>query len=131
MVDPQDPLFWRVSFALVALGGAVILVLVSGHPARSQHVSEPAAISRVTRQLSLAAYVLAIVLYLLVAVLAFAGGTTALRADAVLLIALLFLGFNTTWLLLFGDSQNAQPAADNRSHAATPVLGPHPEVQSP
>ena len=34
LVDPQDPLFWRVSFAIIALGGAVVLALVRGFPLR-------------------------------------------------------------------------------------------------
>ena len=28
LIDPFDPAFWRISFAIVALGGAVILIMV-------------------------------------------------------------------------------------------------------
>ncbi len=131
LIDPHDPAFWRFSFALVALGGAVVLVLVSGRSDQPRVVSGKAAMSRLTRQLSLGAFVLAIILYLLVAVLAFAGGTAVLRAEAFLLIALVFLGFNAAWLLLFELPQSAPSAADSPDHAATSVPGPQPEVQSP
>jgi len=131
LIDAHDAAFWRVSFAVVALGGAGVLVLVSGRPDQSPPVSATAPISRVTRQLSLGAYMLAIVLYLLVAVLACLGGTAVLRAEAFLLIALVFLGFNTAWLLLFDQPQSAQTAAGSQDHAATSVPGPQPEVQSP
>ena len=128
LIDPHDPAFWRASFAIVALGGAVVLVLVSGRNDQPQAVPAPAAISRVTRPLSLGAYILAIVLYLLVAVLAFAGGTAGLRAEAFLLIALVFVGFNTAWLLMFDQPQSAQSPAGS---SATSVGGPQPEVQLP
>ncbi len=129
LIDPHDPDFWRASFAIIALGGAVVLVLVSGRPDQPRPDSAQAAASRLTRQLSLGAYLLAIVLYLLVAVLAFAGGTAVLRAEAFLLIALVFVGFNTAWLLLFDQPQSAaQPAGGD---PATSVGGAQPEVQLP
>ena len=34
LVNPQDSVFWRVSFAVVALGGAIVLALVRGFPLR-------------------------------------------------------------------------------------------------
>jgi hypothetical protein len=129
LVDPHDPVFWRVSFAVVALGGTAVLLLLTGRPEPSGDPPKPTAISRLTRQLSVATYMLAVVLYLLVAVLAFAGGTAALRVVAFLLIALVFLGFNTAWLLLFEESQNTQPASPEQ--VATSAPGPQPEVQSP
>jgi hypothetical protein len=131
LIDPHDPAFWRASFAIIALGGAIILVLVSGRPDQSEPVPERAAISRVTRLLSRAAYVLAIVLYLLVAVLAFVGGTAVLRAEAFLLIVLVFLGFNAGWLLLFDQLPSAQSAVDSQDHGVTSFPDPQPEVQSP
>ena len=30
LIDPADPVFWRVSFAVIALSGAAVLTLVSG-----------------------------------------------------------------------------------------------------
>ena len=112
LVDPQDSAFWRVSFAIVALGGAVVLAAVRGFPARGRLAggagaagvseAETGAAARLD-QLGLAAYVLAIALYVLIGVLAFAGGLAALRTEAVLLTFLVFLGFNVAWLLLFDD----------------------------
>jgi hypothetical protein len=131
LIDPHDPAFWRAAFAVVGLGGAVVLVLVSGRPAESEQAASPEAISVLTRQLSRAAYLLAIAVYLLVAVLALIGGTTVLRVEAFLLIGLVFLGFNTAWLLLFETSPDAKAAADHRESAATSVAGQQPEVQSP
>ena len=112
LVDPADSAFWRVSFAIVALGGAVVLAAVRGFPARGQLAggagaagvsgAETGAAARLD-QLGLAAYVLAIAMYVLIGVLAFAGGLAALRTEAVLLTFLVFLGFNVAWLLLFDD----------------------------
>jgi peptidoglycan/LPS O-acetylase OafA/YrhL len=62
LIDVQAAIFWRVSFALVALGGAVVMALVRGFPVatgpeRAGLRSLPAA-----DRLGLAAYVAAIVL---------------------------------------------------------------------
>jgi len=105
LVDPQDSAFWRISFAIVALGGAVVLATVRGYPARgiADGQAGAAATPGHPDQLGLAAYIAAIVLYVLVGVLAFAGGLTALRTEAILLTLLVFLGFNVAWLLLFDD----------------------------
>ncbi|MGI8447164.1 MAG: hypothetical protein ACR2MP_08305 [Streptosporangiaceae bacterium] len=64
-------------------------------------------------QLGLAAYIGAIALYILIGVLAFAGGLAALRTEAILLTLLVSLGFNVAWLLLFDDrySPHARPSA--------------------
>jgi hypothetical protein len=110
LVDPADPVFWRVSFAVIALSGAAVLTLVSGRPARSMAdragrlPDAPAA-----DQLGLAGYLAAVVLYLLIGVLAVVGGLDVLRTEAVLLVLLVFLGFNMAWLLLF-DSRYSSPA---------------------
>ncbi len=111
LIDPADPVFWRVSFAVIALGGAAVLTLVSGLPARStpdRAGGLPAA--PVADQLGLAAYLAAIALYLLIGALAVVGGLDVLRTEAVLLTLLVFLGFNVAWLLLF-DSRQSSPAA--------------------
>ncbi len=122
LVDPQDSVFWRISFAIVALGGAVVLATVRGYPARAHPAgragaagiseAEAAAAAR-SDQLGLAAYVVAIAMYVLIGVLAFAGGLAALRTEAILLTLLVFLGFNVAWLLLFDDRHPAhgQPSA--------------------
>ncbi|MGH3124136.1 MAG: hypothetical protein ACRDND_24380 [Streptosporangiaceae bacterium] len=112
LVNPQDPAFWRVSFAVVALGGAVVLATVRGFPARSRPGAAgapgpPAAAPAGPDQLALAAYIAAIIIYVLIGVLAFKGGLAVLRIEAILLTILVFLGFNVAWLLLFDDRSPA------------------------
>jgi hypothetical protein len=97
LVDPASTALWRISFAIVAAGGAVALALVRG-PAPTR--------------LGAAAYVAAVVLYLLIALVAVAPGMVAdlgvlalpLRVEAVLLTILVFLGVNVAWLLLFDQA---------------------------
>ena len=97
LVDSRSSDMWRVSFGLVALGGVVVLFIVRG-PA-------PTA-------LGVAAYVGAMVLYALIAVVAIAPGflddlgvsVLPLRLEAVLLTLLVFLGVNVAWLLLFDET---------------------------
>jgi hypothetical protein len=122
LVDPRDSAFWRVSFAIVALGGAIVLATVRGFPARA-HPAGAAGISETEAgaadrldQLGLAAYVVAIAMYVLIGVLAFAGGLAALRTEAILLTFLVFLGFNVAWLLLFDDR--------HPSHGRPPATAP-------
>jgi hypothetical protein len=104
LVNPDSVLLWRVSFAIAALGGAVIMAVLRGAgPTR----------------FGLGAYTLAITLYLLIAVLAIAPGivtgiglpVAAIRVEAVLLTLLVFLDVNIAWLLLFEDSPS-QAAGD-------------------
>jgi len=106
LVDPQSSALWRTSYAIIALGGAVIVVAVRG--------AVPDALGKV-------AYAAAIVLYVVVGIIAIVPahilrdiGITAapVRIDAVLLSALVFLGVNVAWLLLFGAGPaHAAPAA--------------------
>jgi peptidoglycan/LPS O-acetylase OafA/YrhL len=103
LIDSQVAAFWRVSFAIVAFGGAVVMVAVRGFPAqpgrgRGLPVSD---------RLGVAAYAVAIILYVLIGVLALVPGRDLLRTEAVLLTALVFLGFNVAWLLMFDDSPPA------------------------
>jgi hypothetical protein len=99
LVDESSPVFWRVSFAVIAFGGAVVMFEVRSFPV-------PAADGR-TRTLprvdlvGLAAFAAAVALYALVGALAIIGGAVALRTASVLLTVLVFLGFNVAWLLLF------------------------------
>jgi hypothetical protein len=115
LIDPQDAAFWRVSFAIVALGGAVVLATVCGLPVRNEPGRAGTGASPMLDHLGLAAYVAAIALYVLIGVLAFAGGLAVLRVEAMLLTALVFLGFNVAWLLLFDD----RPQSQARSPATT------------
>jgi hypothetical protein len=97
LIDPASTTLWRTSFAIVAAGGVLALALVRG-PAPTG--------------LGAAAYVVAVVLYLLIALVAVAPGMVAdigvlarpLRVEAVLLTMLVFLGVNVAWLLLFEEA---------------------------
>ena len=95
---PASTALWRISFAIVAAGGVLALALVRG-PAPTG--------------LGAAAYVAAVVLYVLIALVAVAPGMVAeigvlalpLRVEAVLLTMLVSLGVNVAWLLLFDEAQ--------------------------
>jgi hypothetical protein len=97
LIDPASKALWRISFAIVAGGGAIVLALVRG-PAPTR--------------LGTAAYLLAIVLYLLIAIVAAVPSVVAdlglsaqpLRVEAVLLTTLVFLAVNVAWLLLFDET---------------------------
>ncbi len=116
LVDPADPVFWRVSFAVIGLGGAVLLALVGGVPVRGRAAGGLSSSDgpAVVDQLVVAEFGTAIALFLLIGVLAVIGGRAELRAEAVLLTLLVFLGFNVAWQLLFDSRHTAQsrpPAA--------------------
>jgi hypothetical protein len=96
LIDPQDAAFWRTSFAILGIGGAVGSYLVRRVPTGDW--------------LGAAAYWTAIALYVAVAVLALAGGVDLLRTEAVLLTALIFVNFNIGWLLLFAPDPKPQTA---------------------
>jgi hypothetical protein len=125
LVDPTDPVFWRVSFAIVALGGAVVLATTRGYPVRRERTLAGPAALPASDQLGLAAYVAATAIYLTVGALACAGGPNMLRVEEVLLTGLVFLGFNVAWLLLFDDvspSRAHSPAGGNDRAAIEVVL---------
>jgi hypothetical protein len=97
LIDPSSTDLWRISFAIVAGSGAVVLALVRGPTATT---------------LGAVAYGAAAVLYILIAVVAVAPSVVAdlglsvrpLRVEAVLLTALVFLGVNVAWMLLFEEA---------------------------
>jgi hypothetical protein len=107
LVDPASMTLWRVSFAVVAGSGAVVLVLVRGP---------------LPTWVGWVAYLVGIALYVLIAVVAAAPSVVAdagmsflpLRVEAILLMVLVFIGVNVAWLLLFdetpmtGDSPRAR-----------------------
>jgi hypothetical protein len=116
LIDPQDPDYWRVSFAVIAIGGAVALAAVRGFPVRRDRTAAGTTRLPASDQLGLAAYTAGIALFALIGALAFAGGATILRIEAVLLTVVVFLGFNVAWLLLFddtGQSRSRPPATTN------------------
>lgn len=100
LIDPKNPGFWRASFVIVGLGGAVVLVAVRGFPVSLGRGTGGVRGLLAADRLGLAAYLAAIVLYVLIAALALVGGGYALRTEAVLQTVLVFLGFNVAWLLL-------------------------------
>ncbi len=97
LIDPASTTLWRLAFAIVAGGGVLVLALVHG-PAPTRF--------------GLAAYLLAVVCYLLIVLVAVAPRVVAelgisllpLRVEAILLTILVFLGVNVAWLLLFDEA---------------------------
>ena len=122
LVNPNSSTLWRASFAIAAIGGAVVLIVVRG----------PA-----VGNLGLAAYVFAIALYALIGILAIAPhivsgiglGVTPVRVEAVLLTVLVFVGVNVAWLLLF---EEAPSHAGSPEHSIQPHQTnlPHPAGRS-
>ena len=116
LVDPASSALWRVSFAIAATGGAAALIALRGPaPGRFGH----------------AAYALAIALYAMIGILAIAPriatglmpGTAPVRAEAILLIILVFAGVNVAWLLLFEGAPSARlPTSTAPAHQ---VSQPH------
>ena len=111
LIDVQTAIFWRVSFAVIGLGGAVVMVLVRGYPVAPRRDQGGSRHLPAADRLGLAAYLAAIVLYLLIGVLALVGGLPALRTEAVLQVVLVFLGFNVAWLLMLDDTKPAHARA--------------------
>jgi len=98
LVNPGSSVLWRTSFAIASIGGVLVLLAVRG--------SAPG-------KLGVTAYLTAIALYALIAILAIAPhivgsvglGAKPVRVEAVLLIVLVFAGANVAWLLLFEESE--------------------------
>ena len=97
LVDTQNAAYWRISFTIIAVGGAAGCNLVRGLPAADR--------------LATALYWTAFALYVVIAILAIIGGVNLLRAEAVLLTALIFLNFNLAWLLLFAPVKEPRTAS--------------------
>jgi hypothetical protein len=121
LVDPQSTVLWRTSYAVVAIGGALVLAAVRG---------------QAPHKLGVAAYIAAFALYLVIGILAIAphiikdlGMTVAtVRVEAVLLCILVFLGVNVAWLLLFDGGAAAAVSPGSSVTDASPgpaaALGP-------
>ncbi len=105
LVDDQNPLYWQISFIIVALGGAIMIYAVhrKGAELEPHHT--------VTNLLAIGLY-LAIGLLAFIALLEKSAGPELLRVDAILLTAVIFLGFNAAWLMLYSPPAPAVPAAD-------------------
>jgi hypothetical protein len=108
LIDVQTSVFWRVSFGVISISGVVIMALVRGYPVAPGRDHPRLRGLPAADRLGLAAYVTAIVLYVIMGVLAVRGGLYALRTEAVLQTLLIFLGFNVAWLLLLDDRKPAR-----------------------
>jgi hypothetical protein len=120
LVNPDSSILWRTSFAIVAIGGAVVLIALRG-----------AAVGKS----GLIAYVFAIALYALIGLLALAprivGGlgldVAPVRVEAVLLTILVFAGVNVAWLLLFEEAPAGHASAQQASVAQQASPPHHPD----
>ena len=107
LIDPDSKALWRVSFAVVAAGGAVVLTLLRGSLAGWG---------------GRAAYLAAVALYGLIAIVATVPSTLVglgvtvvpARVEAVLLTILVFFGVNVAWLLLFDEAATPDQARASR-----------------
>ena len=108
LIDVQTSVFWRVSFGVISISGVVIMALVRGYPVAPGRDHPGLRGLPAADRLGLAAYVTAIVLFVIMGVLAVRGGLFALRTEAVLQTLLIFLGFNVAWLLLLDDRKPAR-----------------------
>ena len=117
LVNPDSSVLWRTSFAIIAIGGAVVLIVLRG-----------AAVGKI----GLAVYIFAIAVYALIGLLAIAPrivGSLGLeaapvRVEAVLLSILVFAGVNVAWLLLFEEAP-ADHAAVRQASVAQQASVPH------
>jgi hypothetical protein len=127
LVNPDSAILWRTSFAIVAIGGAVVLIALRG-----------AAVG----VFGLIAYVFAIAVYALIGLLAIAPrivsglglDVSPVRVEAVLLTILVFAGVNVAWLLLFedvpADQASLQQASPQQASAAHPATAAQPSSAS-
>lgn len=117
LIDTKDPGFWRVSFAVIALSGAVVMIaLQAPFWARTGLLPksfEPIGSEQPMRRREIAILVVAVLLYVSIGVLALVH-RSLLRQEAILLTILLFLGFNEAWLLLY-DSSSARAMPEQRT----------------
>jgi hypothetical protein len=108
LINPESSALWRTAFAVAAIGGAVVLTAIRG--------SAPG-------KLGVAAYVLAIALYVIIAILAVVPrivgelglNAAPVRVEAVLLVILVFAGVNVAWLLLFDEAPSEHTVPDQHS----------------
>ena len=115
LTNPESAALWRVSFAVAAIGGAVVLIAIRGQGQGT---------------LGLTAYILAIALYALIGLLAIAPGivsdlgltVASVRVEAVLLTILVFAGVNVAWLLLFEEAPADRTALAQGAEARRPSL---------
>jgi hypothetical protein len=96
LIDPNSRDLWRAAFAVVAIGGVVVLFAVRG-PA-------PGTLGVVAYGAAMGAYALIAVIALAPSLVGdFGIGLSAGRVEAILLTFEVFLGANVAWLLMFDD----------------------------
>lgn len=105
LVDPANNTVWRVSFALSAAMGAIILGYL-------QFSAIPTPRGRLWQLESTTT----IILYVLIVIVAIAPGMALdigapIRVEAVLLSLIVFLGVNVAWALMFDEVDDARPVA--------------------
>jgi hypothetical protein len=127
LIDPKDPRFWRVSFAVIALGGALVMIaLQAPFWARAgllPKAFKPIGSGQPIRRREIVMLVVAVLLYVSIGVLALVQHSL-LRQEAILLTILLFLGFNEAWLLLY-DSSSARADNAGTEDVVQPVTAAH------
>jgi phosphatidylserine synthase len=107
LVDPTNSTVWRVSFALSAAGGAIILGYLQFSPI-------PTPRGRLWRVESTATIVLYVLIVLVAISPAMAWHIGApIRVEAVLLSLIVFLGVNVAWALMFDE-------VDDTRHVTAP-----------
>jgi hypothetical protein len=102
LIDPGSKTEWRVSFAVVAIFGALVILALARWGQVQGRSNLPAVLL----------VAVAVVTYTLIAVVAIAPGVvsdlsvslTPLRCEALLLSVLIFLGVNVAWLLMFDET---------------------------
>ena len=109
LVDPTNSTVWRVSFALSAAGGALILSYLQFSPI-------PTPRGRLWQLESTTS----IVLYVLVVLVAIAPGLAKdigapIRIEAVLLSLIVFLGINVAWALMFDEVEPIPASGQERA----------------
>jgi len=109
LVDPTNSTVWRVSFALSAAGGAIILSYLQFSPI-------PTPRGRLWQLESTTS----IVLYVLVVLVAIAPGLAKdigapIRVEAVLLSLIVFLGINVAWALMFDEVEPISAPGQERA----------------
>jgi len=97
LVDPTNNTVWRVSFALSAAGGAIILSYLQFSP-----IPTPVGVLWQIESTT------TIILYLLIVLVAIAPSMAwhigaPIRVEAVLLSLIVFLGINVAWALMFDE----------------------------
>jgi hypothetical protein len=108
LIEPQNPDVWRLSFAIISLSGAVVLALIG-------RISGNKALDHL-------AQAVAILVYLAIGVVAIIP-QHRLLVEAMLLILLVFLGFNVALRLMYTAGPPPAPAASAEQYGILEING--------